>query len=207
MTTNVDVQKLQRQINAFGRARSPLELQADNDRIVIAGAQVFAVPRSWSFHQFLITYGLNKLGAEWVRAHVAEGSVHALAYHIRNGLFSPPVAVETRGELTAYKMNADTHAFLTFAYDMFIVADNAHVQELLIQRIKKTEQYQGARYEIFVAASLLRAGFAIEFEDEGDIHKSHCEFTATFRKSKRSFSVEAKSRHRDELLAKRRREE
>src|SRR5690606_10236170 len=50
--------------------------------------------------------------------------------------------------------------------------------------------------ELFVAASLLRGGFKIEFEDEGDSSRSHCEFAAKHRKTGRTFSVEAKSRHR-----------
>jgi hypothetical protein len=49
---------------------------------------------------------------------------------------------------------------------------------------------------MFVAASLLRAGFDIAFEDESDSRTSHCEFTATSKRTGRSFSVEAKSRHR-----------
>ena len=49
---------------------------------------------------------------------------------------------------------------------------------------------------MFVAASLLRAGFKIAFEDETDSTTSHCEFTSTSEQTGRSFSVEAKSRHR-----------
>lgn len=61
---------------------------------------------------------------------------------------------------------------------------------------RRQDQYQGARYEMFVAASLLRAGFLIAFGDQSDSTTSHCEFTATSRQTGRPFSVEAKSRHR-----------
>ncbi len=96
----------------------------------------------------------------------------------------------------AATMNGDLVAFLSFAYDLFTLADNAEVQKSLFDRLRKPDQYQGARYEMFVAASLLRAGFKIAFEDESDSTTSHCEFTATSNQTSRSFSVEAKSRHR-----------
>jgi hypothetical protein len=93
-------------------------------------------------------------------------------------------------------MNGDLFAFLSFAHDLFTLSDNAKVQKSLFDRLRKPDQYQGARYEMFVAASLLRAGFKIAFEDESDSRTSHCEFTATSKQTGRSFSVEAKSRQR-----------
>ena len=62
--------------------------------------------------------------------------------------------------------------------------------------MKDIKQFQGARYEIFVAASFIKAGFNIEFEDETNRSVSHCEFVATHEESKTKYSVEAKSRHR-----------
>lgn len=45
-----------------------------------------------------------------------------------------------------------------------------------------------------MAATLIRAGFAIEFEDEDDGSRSHCEFTVTSLRTQKKFSVEAKHR-------------
>ncbi|WEJ09302.1 hypothetical protein [Sinorhizobium prairiense] len=87
-------------------------------------------------------------------------------------------------------------AFIHVAWDIFTLADNAKMQEVLTKRLKNTRQYQGARYELFIAASLIRAGFNVEFEDESDLHSTHCEFNAVSRSTKRAYSVEAKSRHR-----------
>jgi hypothetical protein len=101
------------------------------------------------------------------------------------------------GKFVAATMNGDLLAFLSFAYDLFTLADNAEVQKSLFERLRKPDQYQGARYEMFVAASLLRAGFRIAFEDESDSTTSHCEFTATSQRTGRAFSVEVKSRHRE----------
>jgi hypothetical protein len=96
-----------------------------------------------------------------------------------------------------FTMNGDFFAFLSFAYDVFTLADNADMQQSLLERVRIFDQYQGARYEIFAAASFLRAGFTIEFENEGDSKTTHCEFAATHKKTNRQFSLEAKSRRRE----------
>jgi hypothetical protein len=85
-------------------------------------------------------------------------------------------------------------AYLTLAYDLYSIAHNNELQSKLVARLKNIDQFWGARYEIFAAATLIRAGFEVEFEDEDDRSSTHCEFTATSRKSGRKFSVEAKHR-------------
>ena len=64
----------------------------------------------------------------------------------------------------------------------------------LINRLKNPDQFNGAYYETFVAATLIKAGFDLELENEEDVSSSHCEFTATFRETGNKYSVEAKSR-------------
>jgi hypothetical protein len=186
------VLRWQRQVSAFGRTRSPLDQLIDGRRIVVAGPQVFQIPRTWSFHEFLLFYGQELLGRNWI----ADNPTHSLVKHLTNGKSGiRPLGVR-RGSFVAATMNGDLLAFLRFAYDLFSLRDSAEVQKVLFDRLREADQYQGARYEMFVAASLLRAGFNIVFEDESDSRAKHCEFTATTRATGRSFSVEAKSRHR-----------
>ena len=63
-----------------------------------------------------------------------------------------------------------------------------------------TDQFQGVRYELFVAATCIRAGFDIAYEDETDKTKKHPEFVATHRLTGQKISVEAKRRHRQDIL-------
>jgi len=196
--TDEHIAKFQRQVHAFGQSRVPLEQEIDGDRIVIAGAQMFAVPKRFSFHEFLISYAMNKLGQDWCQEHLIKGArPHPLVDYFINGLASLKVIGSSSDGLKQYKTNGEMHAFLTFAYDIFTIADNACIQDSLLRRVRNSDQFQGARFEIFAAASLIRAGFSIEFEDESDSRRSHCEFTATSRRTQRAFSVEAKSRHRN----------
>jgi hypothetical protein len=187
------VARLQRQASAFGGARSPLVQQIDGMRIVVAGTQIFEIPSAWSFHEFLLGYGQSQLGGDWITNNAEN---HPLVTHLVKGKAGIRPTGVSDGKFVAAIMNDDLFAFLSFAYDLFTLADNAEVQKSLFDRLRKPDQYQGARYEMFVAASLLRAGFKIAFEDESDSTTSHCEFTATSEQTNRSFSVEAKSRHR-----------
>lgn len=195
------IKELQKQTTAFGSVRIPLEENLGDKRIVVAGSQILQIPASWTFAEFLISYGRSELGIDWISENQAASEPHPLVSHLKAGLSALRPAGQTDGPFIELMTNADLYAFISFAYDLFTVADNALVQASLLDRIRHTKQYQGARYELFAAASLLRAGFTIEFEDESDSKRSHCEFTATHGKAGRSYSVEAKSRHRDEQSA------
>lgn len=190
------ISRLDSQVRAFGGARSPLGQIVGNERIVVAGSQVLAIPARWTFHEFLISYGRSRLGLDWIAANAECSNPHPLATSCRDGLAEMRPIGRTDGHFVELNMNAALQAFVLFAYDLFTVADNARIQSSLLERLLHLDQYQGARYELFCAACLIRAGFKLDFEDEGDSTRSHCEFTATHKKSKKPFSVEAKSRHR-----------
>jgi hypothetical protein len=78
------------------------------------------------------------------------------------------------------------------AYDLYALDHNAELQKKLIARLQNKDQFPGARYEVTVAATLVRAGFTLAFENEDDRNTSHCEFTATNTQTGKQFSVEAK---------------
>ena len=65
--------------------------------------------------------------------------------------------------------------------------------------MRNKDQFQGARFELCVTACLIVAGFEIDYEDEGDTLRKHAEFIAK-DSSGQMFAVEAKSRHREDVL-------
>jgi hypothetical protein len=91
-------------------------------------------------------------------------------------------------------------AYLTFAYDLYVVAHNSRLDQRLVDRLKQKDQFQGARHELFAEATCLRAGFQIEHENEEDRSSRHAEFTATHLATGQTISVEAKSKHRPGVL-------
>ncbi len=82
--------------------------------------------------------------------------------------------------------------FRTLAFDIFCLRNSNSLPEKLIKRLRIGKQYQGARYEITIAAIFVRLGYKIEWIDDNSKIK-HPEFIA--KKDNFEIYVEAKSRH------------
>jgi hypothetical protein len=91
-------------------------------------------------------------------------------------------------------------AYLLFAYDLYILEHHNLLEPRLLHRLRHKDQYQGARHELFAAATCVRAGFDIQYENESDGLSRHTEFAAKHRHTGFSISVEAKSKHRPGVL-------
>ena len=98
--------------------------------------------------------------------------------------------------------SGSVRAYYSLAYDLYALEHLSVLEPLMLKRLKHADQFQGMRYELYVIATLLRAGFKVELEDERDGSRTHCELTATHKGSGRRFSVEAKARGRPGLLGK-----
>jgi len=99
-----------------------------------------------------------------------------------------------------------TKSLLALAFDIAcIIHVHEHVPEKIIERLKKNDHiYQGARYEIAVAAIFARMGCTFEFLDETldglTQTPGHCEFFATDKETGITVAVEAKSKVRKGVL-------
>ena len=91
-------------------------------------------------------------------------------------------------------------AYSLLAYDLYILQHHGLLQDRLLHRLRNKDQYQGARHELFAAATCVRAGFDIDYEDESDRSTKHTEFIATHRQTGMKICIEAKSKHRAGVL-------
>ena len=91
--------------------------------------------------------------------------------------------IKEPGKVHSEPMTGAAAAYLGLAYNLYALDHNAELQRRLVERLKDRDQFPGALYETFVAASMLRAGFNLEFENESDGSTTHCEFTATSKSS------------------------
>ncbi len=149
-----------------------------------------------TFHDFLSAYIKTVLDADWGTTELAKPpeARHPVLNWYQQVCANQRRYITEPGKVGFGPMTGADAAYLFLAYDLYALAHNAELQTKLIARLKNLDNFEGARYEVFVAATLIRAGFEIEFENEDDRTTSHCEFTATFRKTGRKFSVEAKHR-------------
>jgi hypothetical protein len=187
-----ELQKLEQQ----GLGRPIVSTTLNDQRIVIVGDKVMH-SNSWStFHDFLFDYIKKTLGADWGNNELAK------PFTLRHPIlqwYEALCSVQKSPDFEAgpvkfAPITGAVAAYLGLAYNLYLLAHNAELQNRLVRRLKNPDQFHGAFYETFVAAAFIRAGFSIELENETDGNSTHCEFTAT-HPSGRKYSVEAKARH------------
>lgn len=170
----------------------------DGWRFVAVANRIF-YSRNWrTVHDFLFEYIARVLDVAWMKAEASKplAERHPIAQWNDALVRMQRAAGGEVGKVKAGTPNGGASAYLRLAYDLYCVAHNAKLQHSLVGRLKDPNNFRGAHYETYVAATFMRAGFTVEFEDEQDRRSTHCEFVAT-HKSGRAYSVEAKRRHRD----------
>jgi len=85
-------------------------------------------------------------------------------------------------------------SLITFGYDLFCLRAKNLLPDHLVDRLKKNNSFQSARYEVLVAALMLRYGFDIQFLDNLKLKEKHCEFIAIHEGKNLRIGVETKSR-------------
>lgn len=148
-----------------------------------------------TFHDFLFDFIKRKLDPAWGTAEIDKP--FALRHPILvwyDHLCRAQQMHGKAGQVSSMPANGAVLSYLRLAYDLYSMEHNSDLQAKLIRRLKNPDQFMAARYELFVAATMIRAGYTIALEDEDDRTSSHCEFVATHTATGRQFSVEAKCR-------------
>lgn len=183
----------------YGKIRPVVHtMTPDGQRMVAVGAKLFKSQSDTTWHGFLYDHLQHHLGADWfwAEANKSEDEMHILLRWFKEVC---EVEMDVNNKFSLGTPENDTGAILAFrsiAYDLFCIEQHSSVPEDLLERLKRPDHFEGARYELWVAACFLRAGFEIEYEDESDRRRTHCEFTAHHPASDEKYSVEAKRRHR-----------
>lgn len=165
-------------------------------RLIAVGGQLFWSQNWKTFHDFLLHYIKHILGSDWGNAEIKKPFENRHPIMQWYDMLCRYQAQCTKNSIGIYSAPATgaIQAYLTLAYNLYLTAHNARLQELLITRLKKNDQFHAAYYETYVAAAFIKAGFDIEFEDESDSSTTHCEFTAINKVTGNKYSIEAKSR-------------
>lgn len=181
--------------NQQGLGRPIISTKTDSGhQFVAVNNRLFQSTKWRTFHDFLGEYLTHVLGPEWGNAEFQKPQdqrhpilvwYHMLCHQQRAILQEP-------GQVSSSRMTGAVAAYMHLAYDLYALDHNAELQAKLIARLRNHDNFFGARYEVKVAAILVRAGFSLKFVNEDDRNSSHCEFTATHPRSGKQFSVEAK---------------
>lgn len=190
-----EAQRVQRE-RQQGLGKSIISTEAFGQRFVAVKNRLMHSKGWKTFHDFLGDYIKMALGSEWgnteLQKPLEERHPILVWYHHLCDLQRK--YIKTPGEVHVMPKTGAAAAYNHLAYDLYALDHNAELQEKLVGRLRDKANFEGARYEVFVAATLIRAGFDLAFENEDDRSTSHCEFVATSKRTGRSFSVEAKHR-------------
>lgn len=185
----------------FGEVRATVSAKFKGKRVVAVGNRLYW--GKWRFFtDFLDPFIRGTLGVEWGQDQLKrpEAERHPLIdWRVRAWQHMNSVTPDTDGVYST-TLNGFVAAFFGFAYDLYVVADNNRLDDVLLARLKHPDQFQGARHELFAEATCLRAGFSIEHENGKDPTQRHTEFIATSKETGQKISIEAKSKHRPGVL-------
>jgi hypothetical protein len=187
-------------LQLYGQVRPESSIGLSGHRTVFVGNKAFRMPSEKCKYltSFLWEYVPLVFGHDWGYCEGAKppGERHPVMQWALKGSEYAKAQSQLPNESRASGPSGPLHAYMTFAYDLYTVDNNNGLDGRLVHRLKQINQFQGARHELFAEATCLRAGFAVEHENERDGSTRHAEFTATHRITGQKFSVEAKSPHR-----------
>ena len=187
---------------AHGELRPIVTAEFKGHRFVAVGGKLhFAPTENFKvFPDFLNTYLHSRLVKEWGEKQLE------LEFELQH----PVVQWRTIWMTRQQKQERDADGLFSqdsgagilwfhLAYDLYLLDHHEEMQKRLLRRLRDPVAFQGARLEIVAAASLLPAGFVLDFADDKGPGK-HPEFVATNRATNQQIAVEAKSRHRRGVL-------
>jgi hypothetical protein len=195
LSARADARRIQRE-RQQGLGKPIIAATFKGRRLVAVKNRLLHSKRWLTFEDFLFDYIKVAMGSEWGNAELAKppGERHPILIWYQKACAHLNQFVKEPGKVNSAPGTGAVAAYLHLAYDLYALDHNVELQEKLLARLRNRDNFTGARYEVHVAAVFIRAGFDIEFENEDDRNTSHCEFTATYRKTGRRFSVEAKRR-------------
>jgi len=157
--------------------------------------------RTQTFHEVLISILTSILANPWYEQQLAKRPQdrHIIMQWIGAWCDESQRAVppdHQPGTRYEFKRTGQAQELLALAYDIYCLLQADSLDSDVRDRLKTDDQFQGARYELAVAAIFIRSGFSIEWLDQGKGPGKRCEFIATHRLTGEAIAVEAKSRHR-----------
>jgi hypothetical protein len=165
-------------------------------RMVAVGSTLYWSERWKAFPDFLADYLKQKFGSDWGDAEIAKpfAERHPILQWYDAYCRYQHATVKVPGNIATTIVTGIVACYLGLAYSLYLLDHNVEIQERLIRRLKDRENFHGAFYELFVANTLIRAGFQLMLEDETDGLSKHCEFAAISKRTGKKYWVEAKMR-------------
>jgi SEC-C motif len=185
---------LRRQQQGFGKPIHSYLLR--DGRAVVVGRSVMM--GKWpTFTNFVLDYFAERIGRQWIASEMKLGEAgHPIAQwaiKMREQDIGRP-----RGVVAKTTVNNAFRSMLSAAYNLYLIEHHYEqydqpLFERMLVRFRMKDGFLATLSEANTAASFLKAGFFLEYED--DLRPGqHAEFTANYPPTGRHFSVEVKTR-------------
>ncbi|MCW8470613.1 hypothetical protein OQJ19_08105 [Fluoribacter gormanii] len=168
-----------------------------NKRMVMLGGTLVISDKSdCDWHtptDFLTSHLKTTLGNDWFENELSKPACerHIIVKWCTEGQFT---IIDPENPVETCQLNGSALAYLHLAYDLFVLNDQNYLTGNLVKRLKVQSSFNGARYEIFVLATMIRAGFELELFDETLGQGRVTECRATHTQTGQILQVEAKAR-------------
>jgi len=161
-------------------------------------------PQHQTFHEFILAILQQALGREWWDRELNANPKHFLmecfqAFNLLKKKHATDANKETEHRWSVVP-DGPSRFLLSVAFDVCSLFHTDKLPESLMSRLRHRDQFQGARYELGVAAVFARMNYDISFLDNPRNTEKHCEFIATDRATGKTVAVGAKSKHRKGVL-------
>lgn len=165
-----------------------------------------------TFHEFLFHVIKLTFGERWGNSQrgMSDENKHPVFKWFENVAefrreFSDRIAKEStaHGSVFSAKVDGPHQALLSLGWDLYCLQAKNKLPTDVLKKLIKNEKFQSFRYELAVAAIMVRAGFEIEWNNIFGLEGKKSEFTATHLQTRLRVTVEAKSLHakRDEIAS------
>jgi hypothetical protein len=160
---------------------------------------IWHYPQHETFHQFLDALVVGTFGREWFEEQLQlplknQSAIVKWRTAMAELLRRPGDADD--GVSKGHTLTGPAKAYQCFGYDLYWLQLVHKLPHSIIGRLKDFGAFQGARYEVLIAAIFSRAGFEVEWIDDNKASGKHPEFIATHIVTGKKVGVETKSRQR-----------
>jgi len=187
----------------FGLIKPIISTPFKDFTFVAVGSELHWSKKWKTFHDFLLSYIRTVFGEKWGNNELKKSLKdrhQIMKWYNELCLFQKSANLPDENGIYSEIPTGPVFSYLSLAYDLYLIKHHAKFQRRIIKRLKQTSEFQSARYELFVASTMVRAGCEINYENEHDNRTKHTEFIAKQGINNQIYCVEAKSRRRDGVL-------
>ena len=183
--------------------KEPISCYHQGKKAIAVGNRIYFIKPNVTFHELCVNIMATEFGKEWYQEELTKSKSkrHIVAqWYLSFCEFTKQKTRDSNKKDDLYHSlpSGDAWSLISLGYDLYSIRHNTKLSAEVITRLKRFYNFQGARYEIAIAAIFARLDFDLEYLDTKS--KKHCEFVATHKHSKDKIAVEVKSRHREGVL-------